>query len=146
MKSYGKLKMKSESINHVLIVNDEPEVRIFQQILLRKSTFNIGHVYEAANGIEAIDILSRKEIDLILTEINMPVMNGVEFLNIIHNHHQFRDIPTVAITTERGEQLLNMLAFWGHGYININNPLNLEMLEQQISKIYGIKNEYYLYG
>lgn len=136
--------MKSESIKNVLIVDDEPAIRVFQKVLLRRSRFNIGHIYEAANGIDAIDILSRNSIDLILTDINMPVMNGVEFLNIMHNHHQLKDIPTVAVTTEKGEQLLNMLAFWGHGYIN--KPLDLGMLEQQISKFYGIKNEYYLHG
>ncbi|MEQ8525967.1 response regulator [Gracilimonas sp.] len=136
--------MKSGSINNVLIVDDEPAIRIHQQVLLRKSSFNVGYIYEAANGIDAIDMLSRNRIDLILTDINMPVMNGMEFLNIIHNHHQFRDIPTVAVTTERDEQLLNMLAFWGHGYIR--KPLDLELLELQLSKFYGIKNEYYLHG
>lgn len=136
--------MKSESIKHVLIVDDEPTVRILQQIFLRKSKFDIGQVDEATNGIEAIDILSRKKIDLILTDISMPVMNGIEFLNILHNHPRFRDIPAVAVTSERDEQLLNMLAFWGHGYIQ--KPVNLAKLETQISKIYGIKNEYYLHG
>lgn len=136
--------MKTESIKNVLIVDDEPAIRVFQKVLLRRSKFDIGHIYEAGNGIDAIDIMSRNRIDLILTDINMPVMNGIEFLNIIHNHQQFRDVPTVAVTTERGEQLLNMLAFWGHGYIN--KPLRLGVLEQQISKFYGINNEYHLHG
>ncbi|MGN8224523.1 response regulator [Gracilimonas sp. BCB1] len=136
--------MKIESIKHVLIIDDEPAIRVFQKLLLRRSKFEIGQIYEAGNGIDAIDIMSRNRIDLILTDINMPVMNGIEFLNIIHNHQQFRDIPAVAITTERGEQLLNMLAFWGHGYIN--KPLSLPVLEQQISKLYGISNEYHLHG
>lgn len=136
--------MKTESINHALVVDDEPAIRILQKVLLKKSKFEVAHIFEAENGIDAIDIMSRTQIDLILTDINMPVMNGIEFLNIIHNHQQFRNIPVVAITTETGEQLLNLLAFWGHGYIN--KPTRLAVLEQQISKFYGINHEYHLHG
>ncbi|MBO6586881.1 MAG: response regulator [Gracilimonas sp.] len=136
--------MKNISINNVLVIEDEPAIRILQRVLLRRSRFNVGDIFEAANGIEAIDIMSRNSIDLILTDIDMPVMNGIEFLSIIHNHHKFKDIPVVAATSESGEQLLNMLAFWGHGYIR--KPLRQSMLEQEISKFYGINNEYYLHG
>ncbi len=136
--------MKKEAINHVLIIDDEPAIRILQRVLLRRSRFSVGDIFEAGNGIEAIDIMSRNDIDLILTDIEMPVMNGIEFLNIIHNHHKFKDIPVVAATAETGEQLLNMLAFWGHGYIR--KPLRQSILEKEISKFYGINNEYYLHG
>lgn len=132
------------SIKNILIVDDEPEARDLIEQLLLKSRFNIRRIFEAENGIDAIEILSRNAIDVLLTDINMPVMNGIELLNILHNHHKFMHMPIVAITEVEDGKLRNLLTSWGDGYIQ--KPISRNALEHQILKTYGESNEYYLHG
>ncbi len=60
-------------------------------------------VIEAGSGFEALKVLPSSNIDLIITDINMPDINGLEVLNFVKNHPLYKGIPLVIITTEKGE-------------------------------------------
>lgn len=58
---------------------------------------------EATNGFEALRVLPQEKFDIILTDINMPDINGLELLSFIKNHPNYRTIPVVIISTEKSE-------------------------------------------
>jgi two-component system chemotaxis response regulator CheY len=58
---------------------------------------------EVANGFEALRILPQEKFDIILTDINMPDINGLELLSFLKNHPHYRSIPVVIISTEKSE-------------------------------------------
>ena len=58
---------------------------------------------EVANGFEALKTLPQEKFDIILTDINMPDINGLELLSFIKNHPNYRTIPVVIISTEKSE-------------------------------------------
>lgn len=130
---------------NILIVEDDPAMRVYTRAMLVKSHFEVGNIYEAENGRKGLEVLGNHDINFILTDINMPEMGGIDFMERVNNHPIHKNIPVVAITTESGKVLMNMLAFWGHGYIQ--KPFNMGSLEKQLSKFYGKNNEhYYLHG
>lgn len=129
---------------NILIIEDDPAMRVFMKATLRKSFFPIGNIFEAVNGLEGLKMLAENDVDYILTDINMPIMSGIEFIEQIHNHQLFKHLPIIAITTEKGKKLTNMLSYWGHGYIE--KPFTLEILEEELSKFYEENYEhFYLY-
>jgi CheY-like chemotaxis protein len=60
----------------------------------------IGSIYEAANGSEALEILETHEVDVLFTDINMPVMTGTELLREIGKHERYRNLTRVIISTD----------------------------------------------
>ncbi|MTI86506.1 MAG: response regulator [Balneolaceae bacterium] len=129
---------------NVLIVEDDPAMRVYIKATLLNSSFDVQHIFEADNGQEGYEKLQMQNVNLILTDISMPVMNGIQFLERVSNHPIYRDIPAVAVTTEKDQSLMTMLSYWGHGYVQ--KPFNLAMLEQEITKMSKQTHEYYVYG
>ena len=84
-----------------LVVEDSPMMREF--IISSLSTFAGIHSVQAANGFEALKLLPQKVFDIILTDINMPDINGLELLSYLKNHPNYQTIPVVIITTEKSE-------------------------------------------
>lgn len=85
-----------------LVVEDSA---IMRQIIV-SSLASLPNVasFEAANGFEALKMLPQKSFDIILTDINMPDINGLELLSFLKNHPLYRSIPVVIITTEKTEK------------------------------------------
>ena len=88
---------------HILIVDDEEEIR---GMLERHFTLLDYEVETAGNGKEAIEVLNRKRIDIVITDLLMPGMNGIELLEFIHEDSPM--IHTIAIT----------------GYVTLENALS----------------------
>lgn len=59
---------------------------------------------EAANGFEALRILPREKVDLIITDINMPDINGLELVSFIRNNENYQETPLIIISTEGSER------------------------------------------
>ena len=89
--------MKSLSI---LLVDDDEIVRIKFKKVSKEARFNI-NIFEAINGENAITLLENKlnSFDLIITDINMPIMNGLEFLKVIKKKKKFKNIPVVIMSS-----------------------------------------------
>lgn len=102
-----------------LVVDDSAVMRKVVERALRQAGLEISGVLQAANGREALDILRAGEaVDLILSDINMPVMDGLEFLEKCKQDGLASGVPVVMITTEGSELLVvRAIAAGARGYI-----------------------------
>jgi len=87
----------------LLVVEASPTMR--QLIAFSLKRFRNAQVIEAVDGVDALKILAGPEkIDLILTDINMPVMDGLKLVSLVRQNSELRDIPIIIITTEGAEE------------------------------------------
>src|SRR5215208_2865134 len=86
----------------VLVVDDSAAIRKILQRVLRQTGMSIRTIHEAGDGQEALEILKVHRPALVLTDINMPKMDGLQLLAAVKNSEPWRDIPVVMITTEGG--------------------------------------------
>ena len=84
----------------ILIVDDSSSMRTVAGIALRGAGYE---VLEAGNGQEGLARLDGERIHLILSDVNMPVMDGIEFLKEVKRHPHYRFTPVIMLTTEAGE-------------------------------------------
>jgi two-component system chemotaxis response regulator CheY len=87
----------------VLVVDDSAAIRKILQRVLRQTGMAIRTIYEAGDGQEALSLLAGHSVELILTDINMPKMDGLQLLAALKASPDWREIPVVMITTEGGE-------------------------------------------
>src|SRR5271165_7030534 len=87
----------------LLIVDDSSAMRKMVERALRMADVEIAQVFEAANGKEALAVLKENALDLILCDINMPEMDGLEFLKCRPAEGPAKGVPVVMITSESGE-------------------------------------------
>jgi len=101
-----------------LIVDDSSVMRKIVERCLRQAGMDLGQVHEASNGAEALALVNENTFDLILSDINMPVMDGLEFIRHLKELENGKNIPIVMITTEGGEKsVLEALSLGAKGYI-----------------------------
>lgn len=86
----------------VLVVDDSPTMR--QLIVFALNRLPGLQVDEAGDGVAALKKLSQESYDLLLTDLNMPIMDGLKLLSLVRNDPQYKSLPVVVITTE-GAQL-----------------------------------------
>lgn len=89
---------------NVLIVDDSSSMRAVIKRTIKVSGFNVGEYFEAGDGREALEILSNKWVDLVLSDINMPNMNGLELIAEMKKNELLGSIPVVLVTTEGSEK------------------------------------------
>jgi two-component system chemotaxis response regulator CheY len=119
---------------NVLIVDDSQTMRKVVQKSVAISGFEVGECWEAGNGREALDTLKAHWVDLILADINMPIMNGLEMLKELKNDEIYCNIPVVFITTEGSEKRLEEAYALGiKGYIQ--KPFQPETIRNVLTRI-----------
>lgn len=98
------------STKTILIVDDSASMRAF--LAATVATVGDYHIIEASSGFEALRLLPRDHVDLILTDINMPDINGLELISYLRANPNYKNIPVFIISTEgsaqdieRGKQL-----------------------------------------
>lgn len=91
----------------VLIIDDSNTMRKIVTRSLRQAGLEFDAILEAADGEAALDVLQGETVDIILSDINMPNMDGIEFLRQKQGNDKIKDIPVVMITTEAGTDILN---------------------------------------
>jgi len=123
----------------VLIVDDSPVMRSFIRRVMRLSGFDVGECWEASNGEEALDALREHRVDVILTDINMPKMNGEEFLKRLEQDGTLKSVPALVISTDATKnRILRMLALGAEGYMT--KPFSPESLREELERILGDRN------
>jgi two-component system chemotaxis response regulator CheY len=85
-----------------LIIEDSPTMR--QLIRFALNRIPGAEVVEASDGVDGLKKLSSSRVDLILTDINMPIMDGLKLVNLVRSNDSYRDIPIVIITTEGAQE------------------------------------------
>jgi len=90
----------------VLIVDDSNTMRKIVTRSLRQAGLEFEEILEASDGQEALDVLKNSKVDLVLSDINMPNMDGLAFLREKSADSAIKDIPVIMITTEAGEDVI----------------------------------------
>ncbi len=121
---------------NVLIVDDSNSMRAIIKKIIRISGFNVGNCWEAADGKEAMKVLENEWVDLVLTGINMPNMDGMELITAMKKDQLLRSIPVVMVTTEGSEKRVqDSMKLGARGYIK--KPFLPEDIKNTLIKIMG---------
>jgi len=125
---------------NVLVVDDSASMRKVIKKTLRISGFSVGDCLEAGNGREALDVLETQWVDLILSDIHMPVLDGFGLLRALREKSEWRDLPVVLITTESNEdRLQEAMSLGARGYIR--KPFRPEVIRSYLQRILGDTDE-----
>jgi two-component system chemotaxis response regulator CheY len=121
-----------------LIVDDSSVMRKIVERSLRQAGVEIEKVLEASNGAEALAALRDNTVDLILCDINMPVMDGLEFVREAAKLESAKGVPIVMITTEGSEShVVEALTAGARGYIR--KPFTPEQVREHVLPVLGRK-------
>jgi two-component system chemotaxis response regulator CheY len=86
--------------HNVLIVDDSALTRIAIKRVLEMVELDVDRIFEAENGAKALDTLDQNKIDLVLADLNMPQMGGVELIKKMKEQESFANIPVIVVSTE----------------------------------------------
>jgi two-component system chemotaxis response regulator CheY len=114
-----------------LIIDDSSVMRKIVERSLRQAGIDLTQVLEAGNGAEALAVLQANPVDLILCDINMPVMDGIQFVKQLSGVANAKDVPVVMITTEGSEShVVEALSCGARGYIR--KPFTPDQVREQV--------------
>lgn len=121
-----------------LIVDDSSVMRKIVARALQQGGLSLGQILEAGNGAEALEILRREKVDLVLSDINMPVMDGLEFVRQLQSVDSAKGIPVVMITTEGSEgHVVQALSAGARGYIR--KPFTPDQVREHVLPVLETK-------
>jgi two-component system chemotaxis response regulator CheY len=119
-----------------LIVDDSSVMRKIVERSLRQAGLEMLAVHEASSGTEGLDLLRARQVDLILSDINMPSMDGLEFLRQLRAQNLAPGVPVVMITTESSEEHVRQAILAGaQGYIR--KPFTAEQVKERVLPLVG---------
>lgn len=121
----------------VLIADDSPAMRSFVRRVVELSGFELSHCFEAGDGQEALELLRREWVDAILTDINMPRMDGEELLRRLAADELLNSVPAIVISTDATEnRIARLLALGARGYVT--KPFRPETLRAELERSLGV--------
>lgn len=123
---------------NILIVDDSATTRAIIAKTIQMAQIPVGHLGEAVNGQEALEELDKQWYDLVLTDLHMPVMNGVELVKQMRSRNLLSTVPVVVVTSEGGQDRIDQLKQWGvRAYIR--KPFTPEQMTTVIHEMLGEK-------
>ena len=125
---------------NILIVDDSSVMRSMILKTLRMSGLSLGDIYEASNGAEGLEILNMRWMDLVILDINMPVMNGEDMMIRMKADPEMRDIPVIIISTEGSKTRIDSLTEMGA--IFIRKPFTPEIVRDAVNRSLGTGDSY----
>jgi two-component system chemotaxis response regulator CheY len=121
---------------NILIVDDSPAMRRVVRRVVDISGVDVGNLLEAGNGLEALAVLRTQWIDLIMTDINMPDMDGEQLLQAVREDPLLASIPVLVVSTDRSEsRLKHMMVLGADGYLA--KPFMPAGLSEEINRLLG---------
>ena len=118
----------------VLIVDDSAAIRKILQRVLRQTGMAIRTIHEAGDGQEALALLAANRVDLVLSDINMPKMDGLQLLASLKSAAEWRNVPVVMITTEGGEtKVAEAVKLGAAGYVR--KPFTADQIKEKLAGI-----------
>jgi len=124
---------------NVLIVDDSAVMRSMVLKVLKMSGVPLGDIREAANGQEGLEALGEHWIDLVIVDINMPVMTGEEMIDRMRRIPEFFDLPVIVVSTEGSQTRIEKLVEKGVKFIH--KPFAPETIRTAITELTGVGNE-----
>jgi two-component system chemotaxis response regulator CheY len=115
----------------VLVVDDSAAIRKILQRVLRQTGMAIHAIHEASDGQDALAKMAEHHVDLVLTDINMPKMDGLQLLASLKASPQWHHIPVVMITTEGGEtKVAEAVKLGAAGYVR--KPFTADQIKEKL--------------
>lgn len=118
----------------VLIVDDQKSVRQVTRMTLEE--IGVRHIHEAEDGTKAIDTASLQPLDLIISDYNMPEMDGLGLLRAVRGHPAARRVPFILVTG-RGDKELVVKAAQAGANNYVVKPFTADILKQKIEQVIG---------
>ena len=123
---------------NILIVDDSSIIRQVIAKTLGLTKLETGEIWQAANGMEALEVIEKEWVDLVLVDINMPVMGGVEMIKKLKEKDMLQSIPVVIVSTEGSKTRIDELLGLGvRGYLR--KPFSPEQLREAIETALEVK-------
>lgn len=120
----------------VLIVDDSPVMRTFIRRIIALSGMEAAELLEASNGLEALNLLQTQWVDVVLTDINMPVMDGAELMRRLAADETLKTLPVVVVSTDgTAHRVEQMLGLGARGYVK--KPFQPETLREELERVLG---------
>jgi two-component system chemotaxis response regulator CheY len=118
----------------VLIVDDSAAIRKILQRVLAQAELQLGTVAEAGDGAEALRLMESSGFGLVLSDINMPNMDGIEFLSKVKSDDRFKTVPVLMITTEGSQnKVMEAVQLGAAGYVR--KPFTPEQIKEKLATI-----------
>lgn len=116
----------------VLIVDDSAAIRKILHRVLLQTNLMLGEVYEATDGREGLDRMRAASVGLVLSDINMPNMDGLEFLQAVKANPLWQNIPVMMVTTEGSQdKVLQALKLGAAGYVK--KPFTPDQIKEKLT-------------
>lgn len=116
----------------IITVDDSSTMRRIIKNTLQKLGFET--ILEAGNGVEALEVMSKNKVDMIVTDWNMPEMDGLTFVKAVRAKEEYKDLPILMITTEAAkEDILTALRSGVNNYVV--KPFTPETLQEKVFKL-----------
>jgi two-component system chemotaxis response regulator CheY len=125
---------------NVLIVDDSKSMRSVIKKIITISGFRMDRCYEAVNGKQALEILSKEWVDVIISDLNMPEMSGVEMLAAIRADSRLREMPVIIISTDGSDEKRKSVLEMGAKQF-IKKPFSPEYVRKVLYEVVGMEDE-----
>lgn len=125
---------------NVLIVDDSNSMRAVIKKIITLSGFKMDQCYEAENGKQALEIMSKVWVDIILSDLNMPEMNGLELLAALKGDSLLKEIPVVIVSTEGSDERRKVVLEMGAKEF-IKKPFSPEYVRKILYQVIGVGDE-----
>jgi two-component system, chemotaxis family, chemotaxis protein CheY len=121
---------------HFMVVDDSAAMREFIVRVIELSGLDVGTCMQASNGQEALALVRANRIDIVLTDINMPVMNGEDFVSSMYEDEVLRTIPVLVISADGSDRRVErMMSLGAKGYVK--KPFSPETLRRSMESLLG---------
>jgi two-component system chemotaxis response regulator CheY len=124
---------------NILVVDDSAVMRAMIIKTLRLSGVPVGDVFQAANGEEGLQVLRDRWVDLVLLDINMPVMTGEEMIRHMRASAETSAIPVIVVSTESSDTRVSAIRKMGAEFVH--KPFPPELLRETIHRITGTSHD-----
>jgi two-component system chemotaxis response regulator CheY len=115
----------------VLIVDDSAAIRKILGRVLRQADIPVGQIFEAGDGFEALEMLKTQPIGLILSDINMPNMDGMQLLARLKAIEELKNVPVIMVTTEGSQaRVMEAVGLGAAGYVR--KPFTAEQIKEKL--------------
>lgn len=121
---------------NILVVDDSSVMRKMIIRTIHMCGIDIGEVYEADNGKKGLSLLDQNWIDLLFIDVNMPIMDGMEMLNLVRQQPETRDLPILIISTGSNKNRIQEINENRTGFVH--KPFTAETLRTKIVEMTGI--------
>ncbi len=121
---------------NILVVDDSAVMRRMIIKTIKLCGVEIGNICEASNGLEGLELLQKRWLDLLFIDVNMPVMDGIEMLDKIRENPLTSDIPVLIVSTESNEDRIKVIDQHRAGFVH--KPFTPEILREKILEMLGV--------